>query len=170
MRGARRLDQVLLRLPRRVLILFGRRDFPPAVVTSSLAGSSPNRFPLLLLWIGFRGRNRGIVGNVVGYTVYGDYSRPDPPSRIVKAVAAGEIDVAVVWGPLAGYFAPRQKAPLAIVPVSPQIDPPFLPFVWDISMGVRRGDVKLQEELDGILERRRPEIDALLDRYGVPRA
>jgi mxaJ protein len=114
--------------------------------------------------------SRGIIDNVVGYTVYGDYSRPDPPSRIVAAVASGEIDVAVVWGPLAGYFAPRQKAALAIVPVFPQIDMPFLPFVWDISMGVRRDDVRLQEELDGILERRRPEIDALLDRYGVPRA
>jgi mxaJ protein len=113
--------------------------------------------------------SRGITGNVVGYTVYGDYSQPNPPARIVEAVARGEIDLAVVWGPLAGYFASRQRVPLTIVPVSPQIDMPFLPFVFDISMGVRREDVKLQAELDGILERRRPEIDALLDRYGVPR-
>ena len=75
----------------------------------------------------------------------------------------------MVWGPLAGYFARRQKVPLTIVPVSPQIDMSFLPFVFDISMGVRRGDMKLQAELDRILERRRPEIGALLDRYGVPR-
>ncbi|HEX9942414.1 MAG TPA: substrate-binding domain-containing protein [Thermoanaerobaculia bacterium] len=113
--------------------------------------------------------NRGIIDNVVGYTVYGDYSQPNPPARIVEAVAAGEIDVAVVWGPLAGYFAPRQRVPLETAPVSPQIDMPFLPFVFDIAMGVRRGDAKLQAELDGVLERRRPEIDALLDRYGVPR-
>lgn len=112
---------------------------------------------------------RGIVENVRGYTVYGDYARPNPPAGIVRAVAAGEIDVAVVWGPLAGYFAPRQGARLEIVPVSPQIDLPFLPMVYDISLGVRRGDEKLREELEGILERRAPEIEALLDRYGVPR-
>jgi mxaJ protein len=112
---------------------------------------------------------RGIVDNVRGYTVYGDYARPNPPAEIVRAVAAGEIDVAVVWGPLAGYFAPRQGSRLAIVPVSPQIDLPFLPMVFDISLGVRRGDEKLREELEGILERRAPEIEALLDRYGVPR-
>jgi quinoprotein dehydrogenase-associated probable ABC transporter substrate-binding protein len=113
--------------------------------------------------------SRGIIDNVTGYSVYGDYSQPNPPARIVEAVAKGEVDVAVVWGPLAGYFAPRQRVPLELVPVSPQIDMPFLPFVFDISMGVRRGDKKLQAELDQVLERRRPEIDALLDRYGVPR-
>jgi mxaJ protein len=112
---------------------------------------------------------RGIVGNLIGYTVYGDYREDSPPARIVRAVAAGEVDLAVVWGPLAGYFAPRQPVPLELVPVSPQIDLPFLPFVYDISMAVRRGDVALQEELDAILERKRPEIDALLDRFGVPR-
>jgi mxaJ protein len=114
--------------------------------------------------------HRGMVDNVVGYSVYGDYSKPDPPARIVAAVARGEVDVAVVWGPLAGYFAPRQEVPLVLVPVSPQIDRPFLPFVFDMSMGVRRGDATLQAELEGFLERRQPEIDALLDRYGVPRA
>lgn len=110
---------------------------------------------------------RGVVGNVRGYSVYGDYSRESPPAVVVDAVTRGEVDVAVVWGPLAGWAA-RGK-PLEIVPVSPQIDLPFLPFVFDIAMGVRRGDTALKEELDAFLERRKPEIDALLDEYGVPR-
>ena len=89
----------------------------------------------------------------------------------MEAVARGDVDVAVVWGPLAGWFAARQKTPpLELVPVSPQIDRPFLPCVFDMSMGVRRGNDKLHAELDSFLERRQPEIDALLDRYGVPRA
>jgi mxaJ protein len=111
---------------------------------------------------------RGIVDNVEGYTVYGDYSKENPPARIVGAVAAGEIDVAVVWGPLAGYFAPRQRVALSVVPVSPQIDRPFLPFVYDISMGVRRGDEPLRDAVENILRRRRAEIEKILDDYGVP--
>ncbi|RIL07975.1 MAG: quinoprotein dehydrogenase-associated putative ABC transporter substrate-binding protein [Proteobacteria bacterium] len=112
---------------------------------------------------------RGIVANVRGYTLYGDYAQPDPPARIVDAVARGDVDVAVAWGPLAGWFATREPVPLALTPVSPQIDLPFLPFVFDIAMGVRRGDERLRDELDGVIERRRAEIDALLARYGVPR-
>jgi quinoprotein dehydrogenase-associated probable ABC transporter substrate-binding protein len=113
--------------------------------------------------------NRGIVENVRGYTVYGDYSKPNPPARIIDAVARGEIDLAVVWGPLAGYFAKREPVPLDLVPVSPEIDLPFLPFVFDIAMGVRHEDVALRNELDAILERRKPEIDRILAGYGVPR-
>lgn len=112
---------------------------------------------------------RGLVRNVKGYSLYGDYARPDPPGRIVEAVAAGEVDVGVVWGPQAGYFARRQRAPLAVVPVRPRIDLPFLPFVYDISMGVRRGDDALLARLEQFLERRRPDIERLLDDYGVPR-
>jgi len=112
---------------------------------------------------------RGIVENVRGYTVYGDYSQPNPPARVLDALAAGEIDVAIVWGPLAGYFAPREPVPLEIVPVSPQIDLPFLPFVFDISMGVRREDSILKVEVEEILSRRRAAVDSILDEYGVPR-
>ena len=113
--------------------------------------------------------NRGIVKNVVGYTVYGDYSDRAPQRRIVEAVADGDIDVAVVWGPTAGYFVHKSRVPLTVTPVSPQIDLPFLPFVFDISMGVRREDVALRQELDTILERRKPQIDRILADYGVPR-
>jgi mxaJ protein len=111
---------------------------------------------------------RGIVSNVVGYTLYGDYSKPNPAAHVVEAVAAREVDVALVWGPFAGYFAPRQKVPLEVVPVSPQVDLPFTPFVFEIAIGVKRGDTALRQELDQVLTRRRGEIAALLQRYGVP--
>lgn len=112
---------------------------------------------------------RGIVGHLVGYPVYGDYSAPNPPARIVEAVASGEIDLAVVWGPLAGYFAARQKVPLRITPVAPRIDGPQLPMIYDISMGVRREDDALRGDVNGALSRHKVEIDALLSQYGVPR-
>ena len=113
--------------------------------------------------------HRGVIGNLKGYTVYGDYARANPPAAIVDAVADGEVDLAIAWGPLAGYFAKQSRVPLAIVPVRPQIDPPFLPFVYDISMGTRRGDT-LTARLDGIIVRRKAEIGRILDDYGVPRA
>ncbi|TPM29957.1 substrate-binding domain-containing protein [Mesorhizobium sp. B2-3-4] len=112
---------------------------------------------------------RGIVGHLVGYPVYGDYSAPNPPARIVEAVASGEIDLAVVWGPLAGYFAAKQKVPLRITPVAPRIDGPQLPMIYDISMGVRREDDALRGDVNGALSRHKSEIDALLAQYGVLR-
>jgi len=112
---------------------------------------------------------RGIRGNLKGYLVYGDYRKANPPSAIIDAVARGDIDLAIAWGPLAGYFASRQRVALDIVPVSPQIDLPFLPEVFDISMGVRRQDKALRDRLDGILEQERKPIQAILDSFHVPR-
>lgn len=111
---------------------------------------------------------RNIVENVKGYTLYGDYKQLDPPARIVNAVSEGDIDLAIVWGPLAGYFAKQSRVPMEVVPVSPQIDQPFLPFVFDIAMGVRRGDQELRDRLDEFLEKRRPEIERILAEYRVP--
>jgi mxaJ protein len=113
--------------------------------------------------------NRGIVGTVRGYTVIGDYSQPHPASSIMSAVERGDVDVAVVWGPLAGYFAQSSAVPLALAPVSPQIDTPFLPFVFDISMGVRRQDSVFRKQLDDVLVKRRAGIDSILRAYAVPR-
>lgn len=113
--------------------------------------------------------NRNIITNIHGFTVYGDYTKPNPPARIVDAVENGNVDVAIVWGPLAGYFAKHAKVPLEIVPVTPQVDRPFLPFVFDIAMGVRRGDQQLRDRLEQIIEKRRSDIDRILEEYGVPR-
>ena len=112
---------------------------------------------------------RNIISNVRGYSVYGDYRQPNPPARMIDAVARGDVDVSIAWGPLAGYFAQREPVRLEVTPVSPQIDLPFLPFVFDISMGVRRGNDALRDELNAIIARRRSEIDGILSEYGVPR-
>ena len=114
--------------------------------------------------------HRGIIRNVRGYSVLGDYREPNPPSRIVRAVADGEVDVAVVWGPLAGWFARKSRVPLRVVPVSPEVDVPYLPFVFDIAMGVRRGETALRDSLDAVIHRRQRYIDRILADYGVPRA
>jgi mxaJ protein len=113
---------------------------------------------------------RGIIRNVVGFSVYGDYAQPDPTRRIVDAVADGDVDLVAVWGPTAGYFAKQSRVPLTVTRFTPEIDLPFLPFVFDIAIGVRRGNTQLRDRLDAILERRQGEIDALLREYGVPRA
>ena len=112
---------------------------------------------------------RGLRRNLVGFTVYGDYRKADPPARIIDAVATGDVDVAVAWGPMAGYFAARSRVPLDVVPVSPRIDLPFLPFVFDIAMGVRHGDSTFRHQLDDFIERRRGSIDSLLAAYAIPR-
>jgi mxaJ protein len=112
--------------------------------------------------------HRGVVKNVKGYTVIGDYRDPNPPSRIIRALEKGEIDVAVAWGPLAGYFARQSATPLRVTPVSPQIDVPYLPFVFDIAMGVRHGESAWRDTLDGVIGRHQKEIDSILTSYGVP--
>ena len=110
---------------------------------------------------------RQLVDQIRGYTVYGDYSQPSPQRTIVDAVAAGDVDVAVVWGPLAGYFATREQTPLTITPVAPSSDRD-VPFAFDISVAVRRDDAGLHDALDAALARRAPEVTRILRRFGVP--
>lgn len=112
---------------------------------------------------------RGIVRNVVPYSIYGNYTDPNPPARLIDAVARGDVDVAIAWGPLAGYFARRESVPLVITPVSPSVDGPGTAFVFPIAMGVRRGNVALRDTLQHELDRRGAEIDRILNAYGIPR-
>ena len=112
---------------------------------------------------------RGIVNNVRGYLIYGDYGSPSPTAPVVEAVANGAIDIAVVWGPTAGYFASRQATVLDLSPVEPRIDGPMLPMVFDISMAVRKKDLQLRNAVDAVLARRRDDIDRILADYDIPR-
>jgi mxaJ protein len=112
---------------------------------------------------------RGLVDNVRGYLVYGDYRDANPAADIMKAVADGDIDVAIVWGPFAGYFASREGVELDVKLVTPEIDGPRLYMTFDINMGVRKDDRQLLDEVNAALASHKPEIDALLASYGVPR-
>jgi mxaJ protein len=112
---------------------------------------------------------RGIVGNIVGYSVYGDYRTDSPPSAIIAAVARGEVDVAAAWGPMAGYFAAHQPVALDVVPVEPQVDGRFLPQTFSIAMATRRRDTARHEQLEHFIDQRRGEIDRILADYHVPR-
>jgi mxaJ protein len=104
---------------------------------------------------------RGLAGNVIGFPLV-------PPDKIVEAVASGEVDAAVVWGPLGGYFAKQQRIGLAVTPVSVGDDDSSLRFTYEISMGVKRENTAFKEELEHVLERRQKEIRKVLENYGVP--
>jgi mxaJ protein len=107
---------------------------------------------------------RGIVANVIGFDTF--YSARNPPGKIIDAVAGGQVDVAIVWGPAAGYFVGHQTVPLAMVPIpSGKTD---LPFAFDISMGVRPGAETMKAELEKVLDKKQAEIRKILTDYGVP--
>jgi mxaJ protein len=110
---------------------------------------------------------RGIIGNVVGFMVYGDYAEANPSAAIVHAVAGGDLDLALVWGPFAGYFAAREHPALAVTPLA--AERADLPFAFDIAMGLRKEDLARRDLLDRVLERRGPDIDRILAEYHVPR-
>lgn len=109
---------------------------------------------------------RGIVANVVGYRLLGDYRRENPPARLVEAAGRGEIDLALVWGPIGGYFAARHDPPLAVD--SLETDDEVVPTTFEIAIAVRRGNRALRDEIDSVVERRAGEIAALLERFHVP--
>jgi mxaJ protein len=70
---------------------------------------------------------------------------------------------------LAGYFARRSQVALELTRLQPSADP-HLPFAFDISMGVRRGDTARHRTLNEFIVKRRAEIDRVLHEFGVPRA
>jgi len=108
----------------------------------------------------------GVVGNLIGYSTF--YTDEDRPEDIIEAVAKKEVDVAIVWGPLAGYFAQKSTVPLAVVPLAERDSLSDFPFRFNIAMGVRRRDTELKDSLDALLTRKRPEIQAILKQYNVP--
>ncbi len=108
----------------------------------------------------------GVVGNLVGFTTF--YSELDRPEDIVKAVVDKKVDASIVWGPLAGYFAKRSPVPLVVQPLAEYDSVAGLPFAFNMSMGVRRRDKELRDSLQTLLQRKGPEIQAILRQYGVP--
>ncbi|WP_394845994.1 quinoprotein dehydrogenase-associated putative ABC transporter substrate-binding protein [Pendulispora brunnea] len=108
---------------------------------------------------------RGIVDGLVGFSLWGEYRRELPSA--VEALQRGEVDVAILWGPVAGWGAKRSAVPLNVVPVEEERDE-RVPFAFSMSMAVRRKDVALARELDAVIERAGMQLTNILHDAGVP--
>ncbi len=91
------------------------------------------------------------------------------PGFVIDDLVAGKIDVAIVWGPIGGYFAKKASIPLKVqlIPEYETVDPKGKTY-WNISIGVRHPDKERAKMIEAALERNKDKIDAILDEYGVP--
>jgi mxaJ protein len=105
----------------------------------------------------------GHAGQLVGFDAFGAGG-----IKIVQAVADGRVSVAVVWGPVAGYFAARKHIPVILMPVAPAVDSSGIPFVYSLAFAVHNNDTALRDALNASLERLQPQIQKILSAYHVP--
>jgi mxaJ protein len=120
-------------------------------------GANPAPVPAL--------NRRGIFDNLLGFSLWGEYQREVPAA--VEAVANGAIDVALLWGPVAGAGAKRSGAELDVETLREERDGE-LPFAFSIAMGVRADDEALAARLNAIIARRGPALSRILRSAGVP--
>lgn len=121
-----------------------------------------NNPPALLL------ARRGLTENLIGFSVYGDYAQPNPLADIIEGVEDGSVDVAVVWGPAAGYFTGLQPTDFDMSVVETEGEAQ-VPMQVSISMGVRKGEDALATELSEALRARWDDVQAVLEEYNVPK-
>jgi mxaJ protein len=114
---------------------------------------------------GYALARRGAVHHVEGFTLFND--TVPIGQRMVDAVAQGRLDAALLWGPQAGWFA--QHAPVDVTPAKAPDDLQKMPFEFGIALGVRKGDRALRDALQAALDASKPQVDAVLAAYGVPR-
>jgi ABC-type amino acid transport substrate-binding protein len=108
----------------------------------------------------------GLVDSGVPYPMMNADPKQYPGEIIERDLAAGKIDAAIVWGPIAGYFAKRVKSPtLTVVPLRSE---PGVRFDYEMAMGVRYGEREWKQQVEGLLESRKAEIGAILQDFGVP--
>lgn len=133
----------------------------PILRTLRIAIQAPGSPPDIAL------ANRGLTNNVHHYPT--DLSQANPLKPIFEALANGDVDLAIVWGPVAGYFAQLQSKGLRLVPVTPEFEPGlFVSMVYSIAIGVRAKDESLRNLLNRALVRRWEEIQTVLQQYKVP--
>jgi mxaJ protein len=105
----------------------------------------------------------GHAAQLVGFDSFGSGGE-----QIVRAVAEKTVGFSVVWGPLAGYYAARQRVRLSISPVQPTIDPSGIPFSFAITIAVHSADTTLAQSLSEAIARNDASIQSILRAYHVP--
>jgi mxaJ protein len=107
-----------------------------------------------------------LVDSGVPYQTMNADPQQYPGEIIEKDLASGKIDAAIVWGPIAGYFAKRVKSPtLQVIPLKSE---PGIKFDYEMAMGVRYGERDWKQQIEGLLESRKAEIQDILKEFGVP--
>ncbi len=112
--------------------------------------------------------SRGITQHITAFEMWSGDETANPQGRIVDAVAAGDVDVALVWGPFAGYFAKAHGTALRIEPITGDPRNPDVAFVFPMALGVRKADIALRDTLQAALDRHRADIAAILDDDAIP--
>jgi quinoprotein dehydrogenase-associated probable ABC transporter substrate-binding protein len=108
----------------------------------------------------------GLMANARPYPLMIDTRVDSSAASMMKDLAAGEIDAAVLWGPMAGYYAKQAKPPLHVTPLVAEKSGPRL--IYRIGMGVRPADQNWKRLLNRLIEENQPQINKILLDYGVP--
>jgi mxaJ protein len=111
---------------------------------------------------------RNLAHNLVGFSIFGNLAESNPSADLIEAVSKNQVDIAVTWGPLAGYFARQSAVPLEITPISDDPLDPGSASHFSNCYGVRQGDTHLRDVLNAELKRCEPEIQDLRRSYGIP--
>jgi mxaJ protein len=107
----------------------------------------------------------GHAAQIIGFESFGKRE-----GDVVKAVAEGRVGVAIVWGPVAGYFAQMSRVPLTVTPLSREFSFAGIPFTYSIGFGVHRQDESLLRQLNDSIRRVQPKIKQVLAAFSVPTA
>ncbi len=110
--------------------------------------------------------SHGVTKNVRGFSLF--YDEDTHPQDIVNAVAKGTIDVALVWGPVAGYFAKESSVPLSLVALPDSDSASGVLLAYNVGIGVRHSDREHKGTLDSLLTQKRDTIQGILRAYNVP--
>jgi quinoprotein dehydrogenase-associated probable ABC transporter substrate-binding protein len=108
----------------------------------------------------------GLLGRVRPYQLVADTRFDQPAKQMIDDVAAGEVDVGVVWGPIAGYHAKNHNPKLLVVPL--RTEPGEVRMDYRITMGVRFNEPNWKREINDLIKNKQPEINVILSEYGVP--
>lgn len=110
---------------------------------------------------------RGSGANIELYRAHTDTRTVHPVRDAIKDVAAGETDAAVIWGPIAGYFAARQDPPLKVYSIAPA-EAGDARLDYRITMGIRRNEPQWKDWINDFISRYQNEINDILHEYEVP--
>ncbi len=108
----------------------------------------------------------GLMANAKPYPLMIDTRVDSSAEAMINDLNKGEIDAAILWGPMAGFYAKKANPPLHVTPLVNEKTGPQL--VYRIGMGVRRADQNWKRLLNRLIQESQPEINKILSDYGVP--